>query len=94
MKWNVPKRPTINQAVKEAGGQYAVAKACGVSQPTCYAWTRNGLPRTEWTGETDYSTHICRLANANPKKTQHWYVDELKTRDADERTAAPVAMAG
>ena len=51
----------ISRAIQQAGGQAEVARACGVSQPGVFKWTKEGLPRTEWTGETNYSGEIERL---------------------------------
>ncbi len=36
-----------------------LGKACGISYQSIYRWERNGrLPRTDWTGETDYASRI------------------------------------
>ena len=36
-----------------------LGKACGISYQSIYRWERNGrLPRTDWTGETDYARCI------------------------------------
>lgn len=48
----------VAKAIKAAGGQAAVARACGVSQPSVFSWTQIGLPRTEWTQETEYAAVI------------------------------------
>lgn len=41
------------------GGPAQVASVCGVSRPAVDKWLRKGrLPRTEWTGETDYANKI------------------------------------
>ena len=52
----------VADAIKKAGGQTEIANACEKSQPTVFGWTRNGLPRTEYTGETDYASVIARKA--------------------------------
>ena len=40
-------------------GTTAIARVCGVSVPAVYKWIRVGrLPRTEWTGETNYAQKI------------------------------------
>lgn len=42
-------------------GCYKIAKACGIKGPSVYKWQANGrLPRTEWTGETNYASIIER----------------------------------
>lgn len=53
----------IEKAVQEAGGSKIVASECGLrSQQAVMKWMRAGkLPRTEWTGETNYSAVIERL---------------------------------
>jgi hypothetical protein len=44
-------------------GAYAIAAACGVKGPSVYKWLANGfLPRTEWTGETNYAQVIQDLS--------------------------------
>lgn len=58
----------VAEAIKDAGGQSAVARACGVAQPTVFSWTRKGLPRTEWTGETDYAAVIESLTEGRFSK--------------------------
>lgn len=55
----------ITEAVEAAGGQARVASECGIKQPSVFKWTRKGLPRTEWTGETNYSAVIARLCKEN-----------------------------
>lgn len=40
-------------------GLRALARFCGVSPQAIYKWENKGsLPRTEWTGETDYASRI------------------------------------
>ena len=41
-----------------------VADVCGVSQRAIYKWMNNGkLPRTEYTGETNYAEKIALASN-------------------------------
>jgi len=43
----------------EKKGQTAIANICRVSQPAVFKWSVTGrLPRTEWTGETNYAEKI------------------------------------
>lgn len=43
----------------ETVGLCALAKACNVTPQAIYKWQAKGrLPRTEWTGETDYASCI------------------------------------
>lgn len=43
------------------GGMRRVAEETGRSYEAVRKWTKNGLPRTEWTGETSYCKTIGRL---------------------------------
>lgn len=46
----------VERAVYLAGGPRMVAMALGLSRPAVDKWVAQGfLPRTEWTGETDYA---------------------------------------
>ena len=55
------KKHPITRAIEIAGLQ-GVAVACGVSYQAVRKWEKSGhLPRTEWTGETDYSEKIERI---------------------------------
>lgn len=43
-------------------GLTRIAKACNRSPATVHKWkSRNRLPRTEWTGETNYAETIAKL---------------------------------
>lgn len=61
-------------AVNAVGGQTAAAKLCGLSVVAVHKWTVKGtLPRTEYTGKTNYSK---LLANAsNGKFTSEWLLN-------------------
>lgn len=65
----------ISQAVEQAGGAIAAAKICGVRRQAVDKWvSRGSLPRTEYTGETDYAH---RLAGAAAGKfTAEWLLAE------------------
>jgi hypothetical protein len=52
----------IREAVVEAGGPGIVASEFGLSVQAVYKWMNKGLPRSDWTGETDYASVIARLA--------------------------------
>lgn len=48
----------ISKAIKIVG-IYKLGKACGISYQAIYRWeTKGRLPRTEWTGETNYASRI------------------------------------
>lgn len=58
----------IKEAVKNVGGAKAAAKACGVSVRAIYKWlAADALPRTEYTGETDYVAKLAEAAKAQGK---------------------------
>ena len=49
----------LEKAIDLAGGQTAIANIVGLTPQAIQKWVANGcLPRTEWTGETDYATQI------------------------------------
>ena len=48
----------ISKAI-ELTGLRALAKICGVTPQALYKWEAKGrVPRTDWTGETDYASRI------------------------------------
>lgn len=52
-------------AVDCAGGPIAAAKACGRSRQAVDKWIAKGsLPRTDYTGETDYAGKLAAAAAA------------------------------
>lgn len=54
----------IKEAVNHCGGVFAVATACGLSQRAIYKWiSRRCLPRTEYTGETEYADVLAEISN-------------------------------
>jgi predicted DNA-binding transcriptional regulator AlpA len=56
------KTPTLSEAIK-AIGVMTIANACGCSSRAIYKWMEKGsLPRTDFTGETEYAE---RIANAS-----------------------------
>lgn len=71
----------ISSAVKAVGGPAAAAKACGIKRQAIDKWLLKGvLPRTDYTGETDYAIRLAEasageftaewlLAEASPKKS-------------------------
>ncbi|MBT11859.1 MAG: hypothetical protein CMI02_07480 [Oceanospirillaceae bacterium] len=56
---------SLDDAVRRAGGAPAVAKACGKTPRAIYKWLANGtLPRTDFTGETNYADVMAELSSA------------------------------
>lgn len=52
-------------------GLRALARFCGVSPQAIYKWENKGsLPRTEWTGETDYASRIEEATNGAVTRDQ------------------------
>lgn len=52
-------------------GLTRIARDCGVSHQAVRKWERAGrLPRTEWTGETNYASRIQLLAGGEVTREQ------------------------
>lgn len=52
------KENLISKAI-EIVGLCKLAQVCGVKHQSIYRWEAKGcLPRTDWTGETDYASRI------------------------------------
>jgi hypothetical protein len=52
------KLPTLAEAIKEVG-VITISSACGCSVRSIYKWMKKGcLPRTDFTGETNYAAQI------------------------------------
>lgn len=73
---------TLKEVINDAGGVCTVAFAVQLSQRSIYKWIeRNSLPRSEYTGESDYSSVIAEMSQnfnkekilviGNPKKAKH-----------------------
>jgi hypothetical protein len=55
----------IDKAIEGLGGLHATARLLGLSVRSIAKWRDNGyLPRTEATGETDYSERMARALAA------------------------------
>lgn len=52
----------LDIAIERIGLQ-PLSRGLGVTYQAVRKWQRKGLPRTEWTGETDYAGQIERLSN-------------------------------
>ena len=61
----------LSNAINEAGGPRVVGAACGITYQAVLKWIEKGrLPRTEWTGETNYARIIERLTKGKFKRKQ------------------------
>lgn len=57
------KLPTLAEAIKEVG-VITISSACGCSVRSIYKWMKKGcLPRTDFTGETNYAAKIARASH-------------------------------
>jgi len=76
---------TLKQAVEDAGGAAVAARACEVSTRAIYKWlASSSLPRTEYTGETDYAVRLGAAAAARGKPFD---AEALKNVAAPKRAA-------
>ncbi len=81
--------PPLTAAI-ESVGLASLAKELGVTYQAIRKWEAAGrLPRTEWTGETDYASTISRLMNGQIRR------DDLLTRfDQANRRPEPASVGG
>lgn len=76
----------LKKSIDAAGGVPAVAMACGKTPRAVYKWlTAESLPRTEYTGETDYASRIATLARA---RGQGFDVDWLLSQAHPKKSVA------
>lgn len=76
----------LKKAIACVGGVAAAAKACEVSQRAVYKWiAADALPRTEYTGETNYVERLERVARETGKPFD---ASELKNAAIPKRVAA------
>lgn len=53
----------LRESIIKVGGVMKASAICGVSQRAIYKWlTAEALPRTEYTGETDYAVRLAAAA--------------------------------
>jgi len=78
----------LSAAVIDAGGPKAVGLACGVSYQAVQKWMKHGLPRTEYSGETDYASKICQLGNALHSRQPLLDETQGQRRNAQDMRAA------
>lgn len=76
----------LSRAVEAVGGPISAAKACRISRQAIDRWlTRGVLPRTEYTGETNYAV---RLAEAAAERGHPFDAAWLLAEAAPKKTAA------
>ncbi len=80
-----PEDSYIVKASKCFAKKGAIAQICGVDQRAMRRWLKDGhLPRTEWTGETNYAELISMKTNGRVTKEQllslDWVAAKLKAK--------------
>ncbi len=76
----------LKEAIDRAGGVAKASVVCGVSQRAAYKWlAAESLPRTEYTGETNYAE---RLAAAAAARGQPFDAAWLLAEVAPKKSAA------
>jgi len=77
----------LKKSIDDAGGVPAVALACGKTPRAIYKWlVADALPRTEYTGETQYAKNIAKLAAANGKPFEaEWLLAEAHPKNQSRK---------
>lgn len=76
----------LRESINKAGGVAKASIICEVSQRAIYKWlTAESLPRTEYTGETDYA---CRLAAAAAERGHPFEASWLLAKAAPRKSVA------
>ncbi|WP_433899390.1 hypothetical protein [Pseudomonas sp. PSE1(2024)] len=87
----------LKKSIDAAGGVSAVAMACGKTPRAVYKWLEaDALPRTDYTGETQYAKKIAELAAAKGKTFDvDWLLSEAQPKKslAAETNYAPPGLA-
>lgn len=61
----------LEKALELAGGQTGLANIVGLTPQAVQKWVANGcLPRTEWTGETNYAEQIAQSLDFKVTKSE------------------------
>lgn len=59
----VSKMDSIKDAIERVGGPIQAAKVCGVTRQAVDKWIHSGrLPRTDYTGETNYAELLAKAS--------------------------------
>lgn len=71
----------IEYAIKSVGGGVSAAQICLVSNTAVSKWKQRGcLPRTEYTGETNYAQKLAKASNG--AFTAEWLLDNANPERA------------
>ncbi len=75
----------LKKAIKEAGGVRKVAERCKLkSLSSVYKWQKNGLPQSEWLGETNYAEIIATMQDEY-NKTMILLDEKMKREERTNR---------
>lgn len=75
----------LTEAIESLGGMQAVADIFGIRWQAVQKWRISGLPRTEFTGETNYASEMEKRAKKTGKKVS---AAELLEETKKSRTEA------
>jgi hypothetical protein len=78
----------LQNAIDEIG-QRQVATACGLTYQAVRKWRVKGLPRTEWTGETNYAETIERLSAGKYSRDDLLTFSEQMKRSSTAKPISP-----
>ena len=67
----------LKKAIDKAGGIRAVADEVELSYEAVRKWYKKGLPRTEWTGETQYAKAIASMTDGEFSEDDILYADKV-----------------
>jgi phosphoribosylformimino-5-aminoimidazole carboxamide ribonucleotide (ProFAR) isomerase len=73
---------TVKEIINDAGGVSVVAMKIRITERSVYKWIeRNALPRSEYTGETNYSSLIAVLCKSYSREKILQIGNPRKIRD-------------
>lgn len=65
----------LKESIAAVGGVTKASLICGVSPRAIYKWiTADSLPRTDYTGETDYAVRLAKASDG--KFASEWLLSE------------------
>ncbi|MGY6358007.1 DNA-binding protein [Citrobacter amalonaticus] len=74
------KLPTLSEVIKSIG-VVAISTACGCSKRAIYKWMeKDSLPRTDFTGETNYAEKISNISSGR------FSVEQIKKISRPQKT--------